>query len=326
MKIAIVGLRHMHITTLIRWAQENPETEIAGFWEEDPEIARRVREHFSEPFYDSYEALLADGSVDIVAVGDYFGVRGQRILRALRAGKHVITDKPVCTSLEELDEIEKVLSETGLKLGCMLDLRHDPVLRRAQELIRGGGLGEIRSLSVTGQHPLSWGSRPKWYFEDGKHGGTFNDLAVHGLDAIGWITGLDYGKTLCARTWNSFAVHAPQFPDSAQLMAEMENGAGLIADVSYSAPSPLAFSLPPYWRFTFWGEKGWLEVRHGQSSLSMALEGDSEIRTVAAGSPDGDNLIDLLREIRGEATEFDTESVLRAARISLTVQRDADRK
>lgn len=198
MNITFAGLRHSHIFSLADMARKNPQIAITGAWEEEPESARAGRERFSEPFYESYEALLADPAVDIVAMGDYYGIRGRRIIQALNAGKHVIADKPVCTRLAELDEIAALTSKNGLKLGCMLDLRYDPALRLAREIIRGGTLGRIRTLAFTGQHPLNWGSRPMWYFENGRHGGVFNDIAIHGLDAVEFITGAPYTRTICA--------------------------------------------------------------------------------------------------------------------------------
>lgn len=79
----------------------------------------------------------------------------------------------------------------------------------------------MKNIYFGGQHPLLYNSRPSWYFEDGKYGGLFNDLAIYGIDLIYYIC-----------------------PDSGQLMSELTNGAGLIADVSYSVPDTIAYNLP----------------------------------------------------------------------------------
>lgn len=325
MKIAFAGLRHGHIFALADMARKSPLFSIAGWWEEDEATRESVRARFSEPAYATYDALLADESVDVVAVGDYYGIRGERIIRALRAGKHVICDKPVCTRLEELETIEALLEKTQLKLACMLDLRYDAALRYARMLVQDGTLGAIHAVNFTGQHPLNWGTRPMWYFEPGKHGGTFNDIAVHGIDAVETVTGLSYEKTLCAREWNAFAHHAPDFPDCAQLMGMLSNGAGVTADVSYAAPAPSAFRLPPYWRFTFWGENGFLECRIGETQVTLALAGDSDARRVDVPAVSGDYLTDLYREIQGESVPFATRSVLHTAKTLLTIQQAAQR-
>lgn len=323
MNIAFCGLRHGHIFSLYALAKAHPEVRILCAWEGDDEARAQALERIDASFCESYEQILSDPRVDIVAVGDYYGVRGQRVIQALRAGKHVLCDKPICTRLCELDEIERLCREKGLKVGCMLDLRDDPALRLAGRLVRAGELGEIHAINFTGQHPLDYGKRPMWYFEEGRHGGTFNDLAIHGLDAVRLITGLSYRRTLCARQYNAFAKEQPEFCDCAQLMGEYENGAGLLADVSYSAPSGVAFELPGYWRFSFWGEKGMLECRLGEGSVLLAPAG-GPVRRLDAPPVDDDCLKELLRAIRGEETLFPPCDALISTRTALEIQRWAD--
>lgn len=324
MNIAFCGLRHAHIYALYELASGQSGVNITGAWEESAPERSMARSRMSCPFYDSYDQLLADDLVDTVAVGDYYGIRGQRVIAALKANKHVLCDKPICTRLEELDEIERLCSEKHLFVGCMLDLRYDPALRLAQKLIADRRLGQIHAINFTGQHPLQFGVRPMWYFEAGKHGGTFNDLAIHGLDAVRYVTGLNYRRTIKARQYNAFAHQRPDFADCAQLMGEYENGAGLIADVSYSAPSPSAFSLPSYWRFSFWGEKGMLECRLGEGQVTLACEGMPRAQTIAAEPVDEDCLRDLMLTIEGTPTAFSPNDAFIATRVALEIQRAAD--
>ena len=326
MKIAFVGLRHGHVFKLANLALNNPETEISGVWEENAEAleAAKARIPADIHVYSSYDEILNDPTVEAVAVGDYYGIRGQRIIAALRAGKHVITDKPVCTRMEELDEIVKLCEEKNLRLGCLLDLRCDPAIRLARDVIRGGQLGEIRALAFSGQHALNWATRERWYFEEGKHGGTFNDIAIHGVDAVEMITGRPISEILCARQWNSYAVHAPDFADCAQFMGKLDNGAGVMADVSYSSPEPAEFKLPYYWRFSFWGEHGWLECRYRGGGADIALTGDPEARRIEAPTVADDALTHFLMDIRGEETPFGTQSVINSTRVALGLQRTAD--
>lgn len=325
MNIAFAGFRHDHIVTLYNEAKAHPELTVVGAWEEVPEFAEEAKKVFEEPFYDSYEALLADPSVDIVAIGDYYGIRGARVLQALRAGKAVITDKPLCTSLEELDEIEKVSKEKSIPVGIQLELRDNPTLQKAQQLILGGEIGEVRSVMFTAQHPLNYGVRPGWYFEEGKHGGTFNDIAIHGMDALTWITGHAYEKTLFARQWNDCAKEEPQFKDGAQFNGLLDNGAAVMGDVSYIRPGS-AFSLPSYWRFTFWGTKGFIEFCARTPSLTVALAGESQPHVIEAGEPIKRALDGFLTEVKNGAPAENTASCLAATRICLMLQRFADQQ
>lgn len=119
--IAFAGFRHGHIFGLYKQATENPIVKIIGCFEENEEERKKVEESRGIDFgYKSYEEVLNDKSVDAVAIGDYYGKRGKMIIDALNRGKHVICDKPICTSLEELDEIERLSEEKNYRFAVCL--------------------------------------------------------------------------------------------------------------------------------------------------------------------------------------------------------------
>ncbi|NLD87901.1 MAG: Gfo/Idh/MocA family oxidoreductase [Clostridiales bacterium] len=316
--IAFAGFRHGHIYSLYEEVKTNNDVTLCGAWEENDAAKSEAK---SVGFtYNSYEELLADKKVQIVAIGDYFGIRGKRIIKALKAGKNVITDKPVCTSIEELDEIESLLGKTGLKLGCMLDLRFCKFTEPVKKLLSDGTLGEITNVCFTGQHPLNYGTRPSWYFENGKHGGTINDIGVHGIDFIAAVSGLRVKKCLAAKEWNKYATEEPNFMDSAIFMAELTNGAGVISDVSYSVPNGFGFSLPQYWRFTIWTTLGMLEFILGGDKMMVAVKGERNVRHIKCENPPKSNLTDFILELRGGECEYDTAFTLKSSRDVLNLQ------
>jgi hypothetical protein len=110
-----------------------------------------------------------------------------------------------------------------------------------------------------------------------------------------------------------------------EMMGMMENGAGITMDVSYSTPSPSAYSLPGYWRFSFFGEKGWLECRFRGGEVLTAKEGDEKARVIPAPPVTGNYLDDFICDVNGGKPAFDTQSVLDSARATLMLQADADR-
>jgi len=225
MKLAFAGLRHAHIFCLYNLAKELPGVEIVAACEEDEASYNEIKNKGLVILtHSSIDRMLDDVECDAVAVGDYYSKRGQIIIKALTKGKHVISDKPICTSLEELDKIKKISGEKNLKIGCMFDLRDSQRIIALKNIIRSGSLGEINNIIFGGQHPLTLGVRPGWYFEDGKQGGTFNDIAVHAIDLLPWLTGLSFDSIVAARTWNAFAKPYPDFMDSAQVMMTMSNG------------------------------------------------------------------------------------------------------
>ena len=325
MNIGIAGFRHEHIYSVLSCAEKLRDVKITAAWEQDS-AARAAAEKRGFCFtHNSFEALAADSTVELIAVGDYYGARGREVLCALEHGKHVLVDKPICISRSELSQIRSLSKEKNLIVGQMLDLRFTPAFRTAKRLIEEGALGKLHNAMICGTHPLMWGERPGWYFEEGKHGGTINDIAIHGVDMLRILTGKRLSRVVGARTWNGFASKEPRFCDCAQFVYSMEDGFGVVGDVSYSAPPWAAFPMPQYWRTTIWGEKAVLEfdvsgkpvqlIRHGAVAPEYFLDDVEET----------DPLKETVRAIRGEPSLIDPEGAFASSEDTLLLQEAADR-
>ena len=337
MNIVFVGFRHAHTASIYQDAMSNPEIRVLGGYE-PTESGREMAAATGLEFnYPTLESVLEDPNVDAISLGGAYGERGAQAIAALKAGKHVYGDKPICTTLEELEQIERLAREKNLKVGCYLSMRFSNGMKTIREMIMSGGIGEVGAIDMTAQHPLNYGSRPMWYFEKGMHGGTINDIAIHGVDIVRFLTGLGIKNVTAARTWNHFATQEPDFKDCGQFMAELENGAGLMMDVSYAAPKSCGFKLETYWRFTIWGTKGVIEYKLNGGPNSQVIDSDDgALVQIALDGTEGfvpyakekypvTPLGEFLKEIRGEETIINTEDVIRTSREVLTVQAVADK-
>ena len=319
-KILFNGFRHGHINSLYKRVSESDFAAVSGCIEPDEGARKKAEETLGAEFSaKSYDEWLAS-DIDAVAVGNAYGDRGQVVIKALEAGKHVIADKPICTKLSELERIEELSREKGLAVVCMLDLRYIPQAIKAKEILDKGMLGEVRNIAFNGQHCIDYAHRPTWYFEKGMHGGTVNDLAIHGIDLVRMLTGLEFAGVDGARVWNSYAVHNKDFKDSAVFMARLENGAEVLADVSYSAPSQV-FSMPTYWEFRFWCEKGLMTFNYADRKVTLFVEG-APVETVNCESIVYDYLDQLAHEIKEGRDE--NESLFKSTRTALVIQQFAD--
>ena len=324
MKVLFNGFRHGHINVLYKLAQQSELMEIAGCIESDAAARAKAQQTLGAEFSDlSYDSWLA-GDIDTVAIGCAYGHRGEAVIKALRAGKHIIADKPICTTLEQLDTIESLCREKGLKISCMLDLRYLPQTVAACEVLRSGRLGEVKNIAFNGQHCIDYANRPSWYFEAGMHGGTINDLSIHGVDLVRMLTGMEITHIDAARVWNSYAYKTPDFKDCAMFMARLENGAGVLADVSYSAPTQ-AFTLPSYWEFRVWCEKGMLSFCYNDSHVTLYEEGSPQpVRLTYSGNIKG-YIEELAEEIAADSCTV-TQNVLKSTRTALMLQQQADKE
>ncbi len=324
LRIAFAGFRHGHIMDVHSGALAMG-LEIAGCCEENAN-ARQILEQGGKVriTHSDIRVMLDSVDCDVVAVGDYYGKRGSIIIEALSRGKHVISDKPVCTDLDELDVIEKLISEKGLSLGCQLDMRDKGQFIKLRELILQGVIGEVKAVNFGGQHPLLPESRSRWYFEEGKHGGTINDIAIHAFDLIPWMTGVQIESIVAARSWNALAHEFPHMLDAAQFMLRLSNGCGVLGDVSYLMPGSMGYGLPQYWRMTVWGAEGVLETSATSEALDVMTTRD-QVRQKVDALPRHTYgyLKALVHEIQGHSIPgmLTTAEVLRASRWALLTQK-----
>ena len=326
MKIAFAGLRHDHIFAVHKMALAHGEYEITGAFEENDAARERAESAFGiNCCYPTYEALLSDDTVEAVALGGCYAHRGAMAIQALRAGKHVLADKPLCTDLATLDEIEKLAKETGKKISGMFTMRYEPKLRAVVNLVQSGALGEIGNIYFGGQHPLQYGRRPMWYFEKGMHGGVINDIAIHGIDILSFAFGMNSFKVLSARCWNKYALAEKDFRDSAQFMLQAEDGAGILSDVSYAVPDGVEFALPLYWQFHVWGTGGVLDFSIGRKDMLFWQKGQKDAVVLDEIPPEADYMTDFLRLVQGEENVIlPMHDVFAATRNTLTIQKYAD--
>jgi predicted dehydrogenase len=329
-RFAFAGFRHGHILDLLTGVEERADTEVVACCEEDAaareELAARGRVKITHV---DFATMLREVECDVVAIGDYYAKRGMLVLAALRAGKHVLSDKPLCTTLAEQDEIERLAAERGLVVGLQLDSRGYAAMRKLREIIRSGEIGEVATIRIAGQHPLLLGTRPGWYFEPGKHGGTINDIGIHAFDFVPWLTGLAWREITAARCWNAKAQESPHFQDCAQFMAVLDNGAGVLADFSYLAPDALGYTLPHYWHLLVHGTCGLAETNLFAKEVTVIKDGSTapELRPAKENRLRG-YLEDFLQELRGNVVAADLTSAacLQASRLALQTQLLADRK
>lgn len=327
MKMAFIGFRHGHLLSLYKEAAEHPAIEVVGAAELDPATAEKEGTSAGVTLtHDRPADLIADPAVEVIAIGDVYAARGRWAIAALSAGKHVIADKPLCTSLEELKQIAELAKAKKRSVGCLLDLRGSRSIGTARRLIREGRIGEVHTVTFTAQHPLKLGSRPAWYFEPSQHGGTLNDIAIHAVDLIPWLTGRSLAGVQSARAWNARVPQFPHFQDAAQCLLQLDNGGGVMGDVSYLAPDACGFKLPQYWRFTIHGSGGMIEVGTNLDHVLLATSSDASPQQVPLDSDSWPTpLTQFLDELnsRSNPDSLTTASVLQATEFALQLQQAA---
>jgi D-xylose 1-dehydrogenase (NADP+, D-xylono-1,5-lactone-forming) len=125
-----------------------------------------AREWGIERVHGSYDAMLADPDVDVVYVPLPNHLHAEWSIRAARAGKHVLCEKPLALSVEEVDAMEAAARESGVVLAEAFMYRHHAQTLKAKEILASGVIGEVRFVRGTFTFPLTRPNdvrlRPEW--------------------------------------------------------------------------------------------------------------------------------------------------------------------
>jgi predicted dehydrogenase len=144
----VLGVAKIATAKVIPAMQRSSNAEIAAIASRDLKRAKAAAEQLGIPqAYGSYEELLADPSIDAIynPLPNHLHVPWS--IRAAEAGKHVLCEKPVALSVAETHELIAARDKAGVKIGEAFMARTHPQWLRAAEIVRSGGIGELRVVS-----------------------------------------------------------------------------------------------------------------------------------------------------------------------------------
>lgn len=194
-KVGVIGCGKIAQVRHIPEYAENRQVELAAYYDLNIDRARKIAQKYGGKVYSSVAELLADPTIDAVSVCTANTSHAEISIAALKAGKHVLCEKPMATTLEDCEAMVKTAKETGKFLMVGQNQRLARAHVKAKELIQEGLIGEIVSFRTTFGHggPETWSIDPGknvWFFDKNKAAlGVMADLGIHKTDLIHFITG-----------------------------------------------------------------------------------------------------------------------------------------
>ena len=192
-----------------------------------------TRRESAEKFASSYEGckvfstldeLFSCKEVDIVNICVPSGLHAELAIKAAKAGKHVIVEKPMAITKEQLDNVVQAAEVNKTKISVVTQLRFTPAIQKAKEAIDSGRLGKILLADFSGKYYRS----PEYYAESGWRGtwamdggGALMNQGIHGIDLIQYLMGGVKSVYALCRT----QARDIEAEDSAYLIVEYKNGA-----------------------------------------------------------------------------------------------------
>ncbi len=169
-----------------------PEAELAGVFDSYRPGAERFAEKFPVPVFDTMEDLLASDSIDAVCICTPSGLHTAQAVAAMRAGKHVVCEKPMSLSLADADLLIRTAEETGVKTCIISQFRFSPAVQEVKRAVDAGAFGKIVSGSLqmkyyrSDEYYASGVWRGTWEMDGG---GCLMNQGIHGIDVFRYLMG-----------------------------------------------------------------------------------------------------------------------------------------
>jgi len=205
-KVGIIGCGKIAQVRHIPEYAVNPHAEVYGFYDINQARAEELAKKYGGKAFASYEALLADPEIEAVSVCAANHAHAEISIAALKAGKHVLCEKPMAISLEECEAMVAAARESGKYLMIGQNQRLAKAHSKAKELIEQGVIGKVLTFRTIFGHggPETWSVDPGknvWFFDKTKAAmGAMADLGIHKTDMIQYVLGTKIVKTQAVLT------------------------------------------------------------------------------------------------------------------------------
>ncbi|RYE83230.1 MAG: Gfo/Idh/MocA family oxidoreductase [Hyphomicrobiales bacterium] len=328
-RFAVIGINHSHIYGQVDCLLA-AGAEFVAF--------HAIEDDLATPFGEKYpqarrvgdkRAILEDSSVHMVLTAAILNERAAVSIEAMRHGKDVMSDKPGMTSHAQLDELRRVVKETGRIFSvCYSEHFETRSTVKAGELVQAGAIGEVIHTMGLGPHAIRNNQRPDWFFDRQRYGGILCDIGSHQCEQFLFFSGTLEAEVISATVNNRGNPDKPGLQDIGDMHLRTPKTTGYVR-VDWFTPEGL-----PTWgdgRLTILGTEGYIELRKyidiagrpGKDHLFMVdKKGVTHLDCSDVALPYGPALIqDVLNRTETAMTQ---EHCFKAMELALDAQRLAE--
>lgn len=336
-RFAVCGMSHDHVYGMIGAIQRGGGELVAAWGDEEDKLAAFAKRYPGVKMAKTQDEILHDGSIQLVLSSEKANERAGIGVRAMRAGKDFLSDKPGITTLEQLAEVRKTIAETKRIYAIMYSERLEvKAAVYAGELVQKGAIGKvIQTINIAphqiNQRPGDWGggmgSRPAWFWNDVQFGGILCDIGSHQLDQFLFYTGSKQAEVVASQVTNVRHPKFPHFQDFGDMMLRGDKGLGYVR-LDWFTP----FGLGTWGdgRLFILGTEGYIEIRK-YTDVAVKKQGNNlflvdgkEARYIDCNNmplPFGPQFVaDIVNRTH---TAQDQEQCLLAAELSIKAQKNA---
>ncbi len=232
-KIAILGagfITDIHMESYHRFI---PEAEVVAVYARKIEKAKDFAAKYHIPkYFDNIDTLLAETDCEIVDICLPNFLHADACIKAAKAGKHIIIEKPLAVTLEEADEMIAECKKANVKLMYAEELCFAPKYERVRQLVKEGAVGEVYMLKQAEKHS---GPHTDWFYDVNlSGGGVLMDMGCHAMEWFRWMLG--NAKPISVYASMSTVLHKERTKgeDNSIVIIEFENGVTAVAENSWA--------------------------------------------------------------------------------------------
>lgn len=192
--IGIISFAHGHVNVYAHQIRQFDDARLVAAWDDNQERGSKLAADLGIPYSPHPEDVLSRPDVDCVIVGCETNRHADLAIAAMEAGKGVLLQKPMATTLADCDRMIEAADRTGVWFSLAFQMRHDPMNQKMRELVRSGVVGRVGTIrrrhciSVLFNEGFVTGPS-RWHLSAEANRGMFFDDAVHVLDWLVWMTG-----------------------------------------------------------------------------------------------------------------------------------------
>jgi len=305
-KVAVIGLGMGRGHA--RAAAENPKAELAALCDIDEEKLSRNRDELDcLKVYTDYKDMLAAEELDIVSVSLPNYLHKSVTIDALRAGAHVICEKPMAMNTAEAEEMKQVAEETGKHLMINFSYRFTGAAKALKRVAEAGTLGQVYFVRTGWTRARGIPKFGGWFAQkDLSGGGPLIDLGVHRIDLALMLMGDPKPVTISASTYDHIGTRMAKeqnkpfdVEDLAVAFIRFDNGATMHVETSWTLNSQR-----PSEKFTYvYGTKAGICHRQGPEGYEAYISGEwegtyvtSQIQEIPRSENSMDHFIDVVAD------------------------------
>ncbi len=194
MKIALVGVGHIHIPGVVKCIQDRDDIRVKYVWDHEAQRAQRRATELEAQVSDKLETIWRDDEVKAAVILSETDRHRELVVAGAQAGKDLFVEKPLGLGGEDARAMADAIEQAGIQYQTGLNFRTLPVYRWLREQIREGLFGKVTRARVSVCHGGAlkdkFDTEWRWMADPAQAGGGgFFDLGAHALDLMLWLLG-----------------------------------------------------------------------------------------------------------------------------------------